>query len=396
MFDPVFVRRQEEGSLVGHRITGLRGPALLAVGVLVALLLAACGSSGSSGSGSDAQGLLKQTFSGSHKVNSGNLSFSLTVDPTGSSTLTKPVSLAFAGPFQSMGAGKLPQSNFTVSISAEGHTGSLSILSTGTKGFVTLSGTSYQLPAADFQRLESSFSSIASSGGGGSSGKSSVLSRLGIDPLGWLGHPTVIGSESVGGTATTHVRARINLPALLGSLNTFLSKASSLGVAGASKLPSNLSAASQAKLAGEIQRPSFDLWTGATDRTVRKLTLGFSLPVTGQVSTLLGGLRQAGISLTLAYTNLNQPQTITAPTNVQPYSLFSAKLATLLQAVQSSVAAGATGSSSASAGSGTSTTTTPAGSSAAGATSSYGRCISNAGSDVAKMQKCSSLLSGGG
>ena len=88
--------------------------------------------------------------------------------PSGSSTLNGPITLSFGGPFQSLGKGKLPKSNFNVSISALGKTGSLGILSTGTTGYVTLQGTSYQLPAATFQKLESSFAALASSPGGGS------------------------------------------------------------------------------------------------------------------------------------------------------------------------------------------------------------------------------------
>lgn len=378
-----------------------RRPLALLAGLLAVLcaglVLSACGS----GSSGDAKTLLRQTFSGQHKVNSGNLLFSLSVDPRGSSTLTQPISLAFAGPFQSLGSGKLPESDFTVSISAQGHTGSLSILSTGTKGFVTLSGVSYQLPAASFQRLESSFSSIASSGSGSSNSKQSTLSRLGINPLDWLNHPTVVGSGSVGGAQTTHIRAQINVPALLRDLSTFLQKASSLGVSGATQIPGGLSATTQQRIASEVKHPSFDLWTGSQDKTVRKMSVGLTLPVTGQISTLLGGMRSAGINLILQYSDLNRPQTITAPTNVQPYSIFASKLNTLLQAVQSAVSSGALGGSS-SGSSGTTGSGTTGGSSSnsggsglAGATSSYSQCIQNAGQDVAKMQKCASLLGSG-
>ena len=78
-----------------------------------------------SSTSTDAAGLLKQTFSGSHKVNSGNLNVSLTINPSGSSTLNGPITLSFGGPFQSLGKGKLPQSNFTISVSALGKSGSL-------------------------------------------------------------------------------------------------------------------------------------------------------------------------------------------------------------------------------------------------------------------------------
>ena len=67
--------------------------------ILVAILLAGCGSSSSG----DATGLVRQTFSGSHTVNSGNLSFAITISPSGSNTLTSPITISFGGPFQSLG-----------------------------------------------------------------------------------------------------------------------------------------------------------------------------------------------------------------------------------------------------------------------------------------------------
>src|SRR4051794_10859543 len=90
--------------------------------VVIAGLLAACGSSSSSSS-ADAQSLLKQTFSGTHKVSSGVLGVNLTLIPSGSSTLKNPISLSLNGPFQSRGKGNLPASNFTITVNALGHHG---------------------------------------------------------------------------------------------------------------------------------------------------------------------------------------------------------------------------------------------------------------------------------
>jgi hypothetical protein len=368
--------------------------ALLVIPVLC-LLLSACGSSGSSG---NARSLLRQTFSGKHTVNSGRLSFALSLQPTGSSTLTQPITLSLSGPFQSRGSGKLPASDFTVAISAQGHTGSLSVLSTGTKGYVTMSGVSYQLPAASFQKLESSFSSIASSGGGSSS-RRGALSKLGINPLGWLNHPKVVGSGTVGGTQTTHIRASVNVPALLRDLSRFMQKAASLGVSGTSGLSNGLSPATQQKVAGEVQKPSFDVWTGNSDKTIRRLKVGLRLPVSGQMSTALGGLRTAGLVLTLQYGQINQPQTIIPPTRVQPYSIFSSKLAGLLRAVETGIASGSLGSPSSAtgpAGSGIGTTSGSGASTPAGVTAAYSKCMQKAGQDVMKMQRCASKLNSSG
>lgn len=357
----------------------LRRPTLAAllVAPLVALALAACGSSSGS-----ATTLLKETFSGSHTVNSGNLDVNLTVIPSGSSTISGPITLRFGGPFASLGTGKLPKSDFTLSISALGHTGSLGIISTGANGYVTLQGTSYQLPAATFQQLQSSFSSLTASSGG-----SGTLSKLGIDPLHWLVHPTIAGSDTIGGAKTTHIRAGINVPALLSDLNTFLGRASSLGVSGAADLPRGISPATRSRIASEVQQPRVDVWTGASDKTLRKLLISLRVPVTGQLSSLLGGLSSAQISLSMQYADLNRPQTITAPSSVAPFSQFQAKLRSILASIQTALGGTIQGTSPPSSGSGSS-------SGSSSSVSRYGQCLQAAGGDVAKMQQCASLLNG--
>jgi hypothetical protein len=367
--------------------------ALLALVAGAAVLaLVACGSS----STPDARSLLNQTFSGTHAVNSGNLSFSLTVNPSGSSTLRTPITVSFGGPFQSLGKGKLPASNFSISIGAQGRSGSLSILSTGTSGYVTLQGTSYQLPAAAFQKLESSFAGITSSGGG--SAGSGALSKLGIKPLQWVTNPSVVGKESVGGVNTTHIRAGIDVNALLKDMSTILQRASTLGVTGASTLAGGIPDATRTRIAATVKNPTFDVWTGDSDKTLRQLTLNLTVPVSGQISTLLGGLSSARIGMNMKYANLNQPQTITAPTNLRPFSEFTTKLRSLLGAVQGAAGA-ATGAGSGSAsgsgsGSGSATPAAPSTSGTSSAVQRYSNCLQAAGQDVAKMQSCQSLLSG--
>ncbi len=371
-----------------HPRTVFRGLILV---VAAGLILAACGSSsGSSGSPST---VLSQTFTGTHKVTSGILNLTLTIDPSGSSTLNGPITLSFGGPFQTRGSGKLPASNFTISANAVGRSVSLGILSTGTSGYVTLQGTSYQMPQATFQKLESSFAQLASSAG--ATQGSSTLTKFGIHPLRWLTHPTTVGTETVGGAKTTHIHAGINVPALLGDLNTFVEKASSTStVSGASKLKSGLSPATRQKIASAVRNPSFDVWTGTSDKTIRRLTIALTLPVTGSLSNQLGGMKSADIGLTMQYSDLNKPQTITAPTTVRPYSEFQSKVAAFVQSVQGA-AAGVIGSGSGSASSGSGSSATGSGTSSSNVTK-YSQCIQQANGDVAKMQKCASLLSSGG
>jgi len=362
------------------RIRSLHRAVILLLAVLSAGGLTACGSS-SSGSGSDggAQALLQQTFSGSHSVKSGILSFSLNLSPAGSSTLKGPISLSLNGPFQSRGAGKLPASNFVIAVNALGHHGQLGVVSTGANAYLTLQGIAYQLPAADFQKLGQSFSGTSGGGGG--------LSKLGIKPLHWLTNPVVVGQEDVGGTSSTHIRAHVNVGALLTDLNTFLQRASASGTT-STAIPTQIPQATRDRIAAEVKNPTVDVWTGNSDKTLRKLSINVNVPVSGQASTLFGGLTSAGIGFTLQYANLNQPQTIGAPLNVQPFAGFQAKLAGILSQVQGALGGSGLGST----GSGS----TGSGSANPANVQKYTQCIQQAAGDVTKMQKCATLLQPGG
>ncbi len=365
--------------------------------VLASLAVAACGSA-SSGS-ANPNTLLTQTFTGMHKVTSGDLNLTLTIDPSGSSVLSGPITLSFGGPFQTRGAGKLPESNFTLSAQALGQNVALGVISTGNAGYVTFQGASYQMPQATFRKLESSFSRLTATPG--ASAGSGTLGKLGIQPLKWLTDPTVVGTENVGGAQTTHIHAGVNVTALLTDLNTVLEKASSLGVSGASSLRSGIPAADRSKIASGVKNPSVDIWTGTSDKTIRRLTITLTLPVTGKTSSELGGLNSAGISLTMQYSDLNQPQTIKAPATVRPFSEFQTKLNAFIQEIEGAAggALGGSGSSGSSGGSSSGSGSSSSGGTSPGSSSNvtrYSQCIQAAGGDVGKMQKCASLLGSSG
>jgi hypothetical protein len=339
------------------------------IAALAGLLVAACGSSG--GNPQQAKTVLRQAFKGGQPINSGKLAVKLALTPSGSKTLASPLGLEFGGPFQSLGAGKVPKSDFTINLNALGRSGSMSVISTGTKGYVSLQGSNYELPASEFRQLGTSLAQVTSSGGSSSHG---LLGRLGIDPLGWVRNPTIAGSADVGGVQTTHVHGGVDVRKFLEDINTVVHKAPSLG---STRLGSGISSASLGRITNEVRNPTLDVWVGKSDHLLRRLEINFGLPVSSAFSTVLGGLRSAHVQLMLAYSDLNQPQTITAPASAKPFTQFTARVRGLLQGL-SSLSGGTpqTGSSA------------PSG----GNLQRYSQCIQSAGSDVAKMQRCASIL----
>lgn len=380
----------------GRRALLRRAIAVLIVGA-AAVGLVGCGSGSN-----QASKLLSQTFGGRHRVNSGKVAVVLTVDPGMASALKGPITLGLGGPFQDLGPGKLPASVINIALGAMGTTSGVTITSTGESGYVTYLGQSYKLPKSTFQRLESTFAQFGSAPAGSGAG---ALGRLGIHPQRWLTNPQIVGDEGMNGINTTHIRAGINMGALLTDLNRFLKHATSLVSTGASALPRGISAATVRQIASEVKHPVLDIWTGVADKTLRRLELELTVPVSGQLSALLG--RSARIELTMAYADLNQSQLITAPTKLRPYSEFqdqlkvlSTDLAGTLASGGTAGAGGASASGAAAGGSGSGGSgggAAAAGSSAGGSGpnyQSYTNCIDAAAGNLSKMQQCAPLLNG--
>jgi hypothetical protein len=377
----------------------LRKRFITVVALLTAGLVAGCGGGSSktdppAASSSAAHKLLVQTFDGHHTITSGVISLEVKVAPSGSSTIKGPFELSFGGPFTSGGAGKAPESDFTVAITGQGHRGLLQVISAGGKGYIAVSGQSYEMPASNFKSVESGLGSLAHAGGAsGAKSGTNVLGKLGIRPLDWLSDPQIMPSgATVGGVATTWVHATVDTTAMLQDLNKLLGKAGSLGIGGTSSLPKSISASTQKRIAKALGSPTFDVWTGKSDQIVRDMMVHATIPITGQTRTRLGGMTSASVSLEFSYSDVNQPQTITAPTSVKPYSVLRSKVAAVLQEIEGVVLTGSlTGGTTTT---GTGTATVQLGPSSI-ANRKYTDCIGKAAGDVKKMQRCASLLGSG-
>ena len=128
------------------------------------------------------------------------------------------------------------------------------------------------------------------------------------------------------------------------------------------------------------------------------------------------------VTLAFGYTEVNQPQTITAPTSVEPYSVLRSKVAALLKEIEEALVTGsptsgttttgatttgatttgatttgATTTGATTTGTTTTGTTTPSTGTTtiSGVTNRYSACISKAAGDVRKMLKCAPLLGSG-
>jgi hypothetical protein len=295
--------------------TTVRASVALLLAIFCGCLLSACGGD-SSGS---AQALLGETFSGHTQIEKGNVKLSLALGASGSSASTKPLAVVLSGPFESVGAGKLPRFALQLQLSAAGHGLQAGATSTGSALFVELAGTWFSTPSSTYKALEESYARTTKKA---SSAKvRSTFSSLGIEPGRWLSDPTKIGTATVGGEATIHLTAAVDIPAFLADVTKLSQAGSSLGlgsVPGAAGAGGTLSPAVIGELAKSIKSAHVDVYTGEQDHLLRRLEVTATITATPQTQTLLGGLSSADLSVQLELSDLNKAQTIAAPSNAEP------------------------------------------------------------------------------
>jgi hypothetical protein len=355
-----------------HRALEHRARAVVALVVLVlaAAGLVACGSSG--GGSSDARALLRQTFSGTHKIKSGKAAVNLTIDAQGDPSLQQPIKLTVTGPFQSTGKSQIPQFDLTLNVAAQGQTIQAGLTSTSDRVFVQVMGQAYEVPASLLAQIRKNMQqSQQSSHKGGLS-----LGGIGIDPMNWLSDPKVVGTETLNGTETKHITASLNVDALLNDLDKLLAKLKAQGGipgAGAAQIPSRIPGKARSEIKDAIKSSSVDVWTGASDTILRKLSIALAI----QPKNPGSGLKSANVSLSVELSDLNKPQTVTAPSSAKPLGDLLSQLGGLLGAGFGSSLGGSSGGGSAA---------------SSVQIQKYSQCLQTAGSDVAKAQQCAALL----
>lgn len=351
-----------------HRL--LRPLLALLAASLLGFAVGACGQK------EDAQALLRETFGGTHKADSGKLTFDAALK--GGQT---PASIHMTGPFQRQGKGQVPKFQLTLSVVARGQTINAGVSSTGDKAFLNFMGADFAVPDDRFAQFKQRYAQGVNSS---TPSQKTIFSRLGVDPIKWLRDPKVIGDEDVAGASTTHITAGVDVGALVDDLAKVFGRAGQLGLPNTGQLP-QISPAQKSKILAAVKNPTVDVFTGKDDKTIRRFVVNLHVqPPGGQL-----GASGADASLSFELADLNQPQTVTAPANPRPFSDLSGSLGGLGGSLGGGGSGGSTPSPSAPGAGGGST---PGG--APPNVQRYSQCIQAAGSDAAKRQRCVALLGG--
>jgi hypothetical protein len=279
---------------------------------LLAAGLVACGGGGG-GNDEDPQQVLNETFSGNKDINSGN--FDLSVNAKASGDQSGSFEAKLGGPFQSSGNGSVPKFDLTASVSGSGNGQNVSfqggVTSTGQQAFVEYKGQNYEVPASTFNQFKSQYQAQAKTntqqGGAG-------LGKLGVKPQNWLTNLSNDGTEDVNGAETIHISGDADVGKAVDDFKKIASQAGSLGVPNAGQLPSG---AALNQVTQAVKEAHFDIWVGESDKILRKLQATLKIePPAGAGS----GVDSVDLTFVFGISDLNQPQTISAPSSSKPLS----------------------------------------------------------------------------
>jgi hypothetical protein len=354
-------------------LTRIRLSAALALALVSALLLAACGGGGEKNE--DPQQVLTETFSNPIPIKSGNFDLDLKIEANGGES-PGTLEVKLGGQFQSQAADQFPQFDFDVSLRAESgaqsFSGSGGLTATGDAAFVNIQGTDYAVPQQLYQRFTSNYARLQSQNG--SNPQAGLLERLNIDLANWLTDLKNEGTEDVEGQKTIHISGKANVPQVVNDLKTIAKDAGkSLGNVDVSRLD---------QLNNTIQSGDVDVNTGESDKLLRRLGLFFQLkPPPGTP----GAPDSLDFHFQLNLADVNKPQTIQAPANEQPLTesvleRLGINPSLLGEALRGGISGGGLPESGGS-------TQAPSQS----ATQAYEQCLSQA-SGQAELQRCAHLL----
>ena len=267
--------------------------------VVLALFAAGCGGGGKA----SPQSILSETASNLAKIKSGTLGLSLLVSPRG--TGVRGFGFELHGPFSIARSG-LPVLRVAYTQIASGRQATVTLISTGRKGFVTARGKTYELPPSALDRLRTA---------AGSKSGVSGLNDLRVDD--WVVNPKRVSCGAEAPAVEDCIQSKLNV---VNAANDLLDVAQRVtgGV-----LP-RIEGANAKQLRQSVRASKLSVRTGKKDRLLRSLVVdvdfGFQVPEI--LKNALGNIVGAKVHFALSVARANLPVSVAAPKNALPASQY--------------------------------------------------------------------------
>ncbi len=262
--------------------------------------VAACGGGG-------ADDALSETASNLGEIRSGELTLSLIAEGGDARA-----GFELTGPFELRDDG-LPVAELAYTQIAAEREATVTLISTGEEAFVEANGQTYVLPEEQADRLRAASGELSSGDSGTSEdGSGEGLGALALDK--WLVDPQVAEGEELGGVQTDRITSELDV---VQTANDLLALLAAFQGGEAAQIEGDDAEA----LRRATERAAVEILTGAEDRLLRSLVIDLRLGANVPDSLLeqLGPLGQAHFRLELGIANPNEPVSVEAPADAQPF-----------------------------------------------------------------------------
>ncbi len=299
----------------------IRTLVLLATVAALAAFLSACGGGGSdTGSNEDPKQVIdKATLEG---IDSGNLEMSLKVDAEGKEGGSFDVSLS--GPFQAGAKGELPEAQLEASAhgEAEGEAldfeGGVTLLSD--RAYIGYEGDQYEVDPTTFGFIKSGFEQAEQEGGEGSEGNACQKAAAGLEIGDFVDNLSNQGTVEVDGTQTTEISGDLDVSKAIDQVIKLTENpACSAQFEAAGPLPLGELEKAKDELASQVKKAHASVFVGEEDDIVRKVESQLTIEPEGSGE-------KVEIEFELALGEVNEEQTISAPSKAKPLEDLFGKL----------------------------------------------------------------------
>jgi hypothetical protein len=264
-------------------------PALIA-----AAALAGCGGSGA---GEEATALLERGFA--TDVDTGVLTLETEIELEGSEEVDGPLRFTLEGPFRAADAPTgVPDLDMDFRASGAGQELDGRVVVTRENAWVEFRGTTYEVGEELWARL---IEALRAQPQGPES-----LREAGIDPLDWVEDAEREGEEKLGGTATTKVRATLDVERILRDFNELVPESGGRIPEGAIE-----------EIDDVVEDVDFEAWIGEDD-IWRRVASEVEFDVPENRRDEVGGLEGGSVSLDVELDDPNEPVDIEGPAEGRP------------------------------------------------------------------------------
>ena len=296
-------------------------PSLRALGLLCTILIAACGLLVAGCGGGDDQEevtkLLDRAFDKS--LESADVNLDSTLRVRGVPQLERPIRIRANGPYRSTQKGKPPEFDIDLKIGVEGGGASIDTgrVAVGDRAFIKFQGGFYEVPAEQVKEANEAFQ--------GGRDRRKQVKGSGVNPRSWISSAKDEGEEEVAGVETKHVSGQLDVKRMVTDLNRFVSRAGKSLGAGAA-VPKPLPQATLDKIAQVVRNPTFDVYVGAEDERIRRLSANVQITVPEADRQQVRGIEGGSLELTIEFRGVGKPQRIEAPAQSRPLSDLTKQL----------------------------------------------------------------------